>query len=343
MSIDEQYMQKALELAKKGQGFVSPNPMVGCIIVHNDIIIGEGYHQKYGEAHAEVNAVNSVENKSLIKESIVYVTLEPCSHHGKTPPCADLLVKHLPKKVVVCNLDPNPLVAGRGMKKLENAGIETVTGVLEEKGKEINRRFFTFMTQNRPYIILKWAETQDGFIARKNYDSKWISCEASRKLVHQWRANEDSIMVGTNTAHYDNPSLNVRFGVKGKNPVRIVLDKNLRLDTSLNLFDQKQSTICLNFHKEEQKEHLHYLQIDETTDILTESLKKLYQQNIQSIIIEGGTELLKSFIQDNLWDEARVFIGNQQFTEGISAPQLSQKSEIIETVEEDLLKIYFNS
>lgn len=342
MSIDEQYMQKALDLAKKGQGFVSPNPMVGCIIVHNDTIIGEGYHQKYGEAHAEVNAVNSVENKELIKGSTVYVTLEPCSHHGKTPPCADLLVKHLPKKVVVCNLDPNPLVAGRGMTKLENAGIKTVTGVLEETGKKINRRFFTFMTQNRPYIILKWAQTQDGFIARENYDSKWISCETSRKLVHQWRAEEDAIMVGTNTAHYDNPSLNIRFGIEGKNPTRIVLDKNLRLDHSLHLFDQKQSTICLNFHKDEQKENLHHLQIEETTDILEESLEKLYQQNIQSIIIEGGTELLKSFIQNNLWDEARVFIGNKEFGSGISAPKLTQKSEISKTIEEDLLHIYFN-
>ncbi len=343
MSIDEQYMQKALELAKKGQGYVSPNPMVGCIIVYKNMIIGQGYHQKYGEAHAEVNAVNSVENKELIKESTIYVTLEPCSHYGKTPPCADLIVKHSPQKVVVCNLDPNPLVSGRGMERIENAGIKTVTGVLKTEGEILNRRFFTFMTKKRPYIILKWAETKDGFIARKNYDSKWISSEASRKRVHQWRAAEDAIMVGTNTAHYDNPSLNIRFGIEGKNPTRIVLDKNLRLNQDLNLFDNSQPTICLNYLKNEKNMSLQYLQLDTNEDILTESLKKLYDEKIQSIIVEGGTKLLQSFIQGNLWDESRVFIGNQQFHHGFLAPKIDQIPISEEIIEEDFLRIYFNS
>lgn len=343
MNTDEQYMQKALDLAKKGKGFVSPNPMVGCIIVYNNKIIGKGFHEKYGKAHAEVNAINSVIDKTLISKSTVYVTLEPCSHHGKTPPCADLLVKYSPKKVVICNLDPNPLVAGNGIKKLEENKIEVVTSILEKEGLFLNRRFFTFMTKKRPYIILKWAETLDGFIARKNYDSKWISGESSRKLVHQWRMDEDAIMVGTNTAHYDNPSLNVRFGFSdNQNPIRIVLDKKLRLSQNLNLFDNTQETICLNLVKNEKKEQIEYLQITDENDILRESLEKLYQKNIQSIIIEGGSTLLNALIQENLWDECRIFVGNQKFEEGILSPKFNQNSYTSEKIEKDLLKIYFN-
>lgn len=344
MNTDEQYMQKALDLAQNGKGFVSPNPMVGCVIVYKNKIIGEGFHQKYGKAHAEVNAINSIEDKTLISKSTVYVTLEPCSHHGKTPPCADLLVKYSPQKVVICNLDPNPLVAGNGIKKLEENGIEVITRVLEKEGLILNRRFFTFMTKKRPYIILKWAETLDGFIARKNYDSKWISGESSRKLVHQWRMEEDAIMVGTNTAHYDNPSLNVRFGLSSnQNPIRIVLDKKLRLPQNLNLFDNTQETICLNLLKNEKKEQVEYLQITDENDLLKESLEKLHQKNIQSIIIEGGSTLLNAFIEQDLWDECRIFVGNQKFEEGILAPKFNQNNDVSQKIEEDLLKIYFNS
>src|SRR6478609_11980434 len=200
MSSDEQFMQRAFELAKLGAGSVSPNPMVGCVIVHRGEIIGEGWHKKYGEAHAEVNAIDSVKEKKVLNESVVYVTLEPCSHFGKTPPCADLLIQHRVKKVVVSNLDSNPLVSGNGVKKLRAAGIEVVTGILDKAGRELNKRFFTFMEKQRPYIILKWAETADGFIARENYDSKWISNEHSRKLVHQWRTEEDAVLVGSRTA-----------------------------------------------------------------------------------------------------------------------------------------------
>lgn len=344
MNTDEQYMQKALDLAKKGKGFVSPNPMVGCIIVYKNKIIGEGFHEKYGKSHAEVNAVNSVIDKTLISKSTVYVTLEPCSHYGKTPPCADLLVKNSPQKVVICNLDPNPLVAGNGIKKLEENGIEVITGILEKEGLFLNRRFFTFMIKKRPYIILKWAETLDGFIARKNYDSKWISGESSRKLVHQWRIEEDAIMVGTNTAHYDNPTLNIRFGLSSnQNPIRIVLDKKLRLSKNLNLFDNTQETICLNLLKNEKKKQVEYLQITDENDLLRDSLEKLYQKNIQSIIIEGGATLLNTLIKQNLWDECRIFVGNKKFEEGILAPTLDQNIDTSKKIEDDLLNIFFNS
>jgi len=210
MTPDELFMQRALELAQLGIGYVSPNPRVGCVIVHENKIIGEGWHQKFGEVHAEVNAINSVNDQSLLKESIVYVNLEPCSHFGKTPPCVDLLIEHHVKKVVIGNLDINPLVQGQGIKKLKDAGIETITGVLEKEGHELNKRFFTFIEKQRPYIILKWAQTSDEFIAQKNFESKWISNEFSRQLVHRWRSEEDAVLVGTRTASHDNPSQTVR-------------------------------------------------------------------------------------------------------------------------------------
>ena len=241
-------MRRALELAENGRGQVSPNPLVGCVIEHHGKIIGEGWHQKYGEAHAEVNAVNSVKDKSLLKEACVYVSLEPCAHFGKTPPCADLLVENQVKKVVICNTDPNPLVAGKGIVKLREAGIEVETGILEKEGLELNKRFFHYLEKKRPYIILKWAETADGFIARKNFDSKWISNTLSRKLVHKWRTEEDAILVGTNTALYDNPQLNARDWT-GNNPVRIVIDRHLKLPADLHLFDEQIPTICYNLIK----------------------------------------------------------------------------------------------
>ncbi|MEQ9412696.1 MAG: bifunctional diaminohydroxyphosphoribosylaminopyrimidine deaminase/5-amino-6-(5-phosphoribosylamino)uracil reductase RibD, partial [Cyclobacteriaceae bacterium] len=220
MISDKFYMLRAMELAKNGIGHVSPNPLVGCVIVYEGKIIGEGWHGKYGEAHAEVNAVNAVADKSILNGAAVYVNLEPCAHTGKTPPCADLLVKHKVKRVVIANVDPNPLVAGKGIAKLKDAGVEVLTGVLEEAGRELNKRFFTFLKHKRPFVILKWAQTSDGFIARENFDSKWISNEYSRKLVHKWRTEEDSILVGYNTALYDNPKLTARDWT-GRNPVRI--------------------------------------------------------------------------------------------------------------------------
>ena len=313
-------MHRALELARLGLGNVSPNPMVGCVIVHSDKIIGEGFHQKFGGPHAEVNAVDTVKNKSLLPESEVYVTLEPCSYHGKTPPCADLLVRNNVKAVYIANIDPNPKVSGNGIEILRKAGIAVNHGILENEGSDLNKRFFTATNKNRPYIILKWAETADGYIARKNFDSKWISNEYSRKIVHKWRAEEDAILVGKNTALYDNPSLNVRDW-EGKDPLRIVIDHKLSLNSNINLFDQKIPTICYNTMLDEHNENLDFVRLEDKnfpSDLLTD----LYKRGIQSVIVEGGSGTLSTFIQKGLWDEARVFESNICFGDGIAAPQL---------------------
>ena len=313
-------MHRAMELARLGFGNVSPNPMVGCVIVHDDKIIGEGFHQQYGSHHAEVNAIKSVVDKKLLPKSEVFVTLEPCSHFGKTPPCADLLVSHNVKKVYVSNLDPNPLVAGKGLEKFREAGIEVETDMLKTDSNALNKRYFTMVENKRPYIILKWAETADGFIARNNFDSKWISNDFSRKLVHKWRSEEDAILVGKNTALYDNPTLTVRDW-EGKNPVRIVLDHNLQLDRKLNLFDQQNPTICYNLKKNEELENLSFVQLDEER-FIHELLVELHKRQIQSVIVEGGAATLNAFIKAGLWDEARVFRAKTCFGNGLKAPQL---------------------
>ena len=320
MEANNKYMFRAMELARLGFGNVSPNPMVGCVIVHDQKIIGEGFHQQYGGLHAEVNAISDVQDKSILPNSEVYVTLEPCSHFGKTPPCADLLVKHKVKKVYVSNLDPNPMVAGKGIEKLRTAGIEVETAILENEGSDLNKRYFTMADKKRPYVILKWAETADGFIARKDYDSKWISNELSRKLVHKWRAEEDAILVGKNTALYDNPSLNVRDWV-GKDPTRIVIDHELQLGQKLNLFDRKIPTICYNTKRKETLEGLAFVKLEKAS-FIHEMFEDLQSRNIQSLIIEGGAATLNSFIELGLWDEARVFRAETCFGDGIKAPQL---------------------
>lgn len=322
-------MQRALQLAAKGLGNVSPNPMVGCVIVKDGEIIGEGYHEKYGSHHAEVNAVHHA-GKENVRGSEVYVTLEPCSHYGKTPPCADLLAGLLPKKVIICNTDTNPLVAGEGIQKLKDVGIEVQTGVLEKEGRELNKRFFTFMEKKRPYIILKWAQTKDGFIARENYDSKWISGEDSRKQVHQWRAEEEAIMVGTNTALHDNPSLNLRFGIEGNLPVRVVIDKQLKLPQSYHLFDQSQTTLCYNLLEDKLDEQVQYIKLSED-EFLKQLFDDLHKRKILSIIVEGGSYLLNSLIDKQLWDEARVFTSQEVlFQKGINSPELKDHVEIQE-------------
>jgi len=301
-------MRRALELATLGRGHVSPNPLVGCVIVHEDKLIGEGWHQRYGEAHAERNAMLSVrpEDVSLLPESTVYVTLEPCSHYGKQPPCADLLIEKRVRRVVCCNDDPNPLVSGQGFAKLRMAGIDVETGVLAETGRALNDRFFTFMEKERPYVILKWAETADGFISGESGQPVPISGPLSQRLVHQWRSWEDAIMVGTNTARIDNPRLNVRL-VPGRNPVRIVIDKQLRLDTSLNLFDGSQPTLGYNFIRTETVGQTSYIQLSPKKPFLPQLLADLYERRIQSVLVEGGTTLLNSLLDAGLWDEMRVF------------------------------------
>lgn len=315
-------MLRALQLAEIGRGNVSPNPMVGCVIVHDDKIIGEGWHRKYGDWHAEVNAVNSVKDKSLLSTATVYVTLEPCSHFGKTPPCADLLVKHQVKKVVICNFDPFPLVAGKGIQKLQGAGMEVVTGILEEEGRKLNARFFTVVEKNRPYIILKWAETADGFIAGENFEQLKISNALSHKLSHKWRSEEDAMMIGTNTALYDNPRLNVREWT-GRNPIRIVVDKNNRLPKDLHLFDGSQETIILSNPTQ---------------------LDQLRNNKIQSLIVEGGTKLLQSFIDIQLFDEIRIFRSQNHLKKGILAPILPKNIDLIQkqNLQGDELTIYKN-
>lgn len=336
--IDELFMKRALELATRGAGNVSPNPMVGCVIVHGDKIIAEGWHQKYGEAHAEVRAIQQVKDPSVLKESTLYVNLEPCSHFGKTPPCADLLIERQVKKVVVANLDSNPKVAGNGIKKLRASGAGVITGILEKEGRELNKRFFTAMEKQRPYVILKWAQTSDGFIARENYDSRWISNEYSRQLVHKWRAEEDAILVGTRTAMQDNPKLNVRDW-SGRDPVRIVIDRFLRLSDRLHLFDQSQKTICYNLLKNEEHPNLIRIRLEET-NFLDNLTHDLFKHNISSVIVEGGAFTLRSLIENDLWDEARVFIANKPFGKGIHAPLLSGNLIAEESVENDILQIY---
>jgi len=337
---DAIFMHRALQLAALGLGNVSPNPMVGCVIVHENKIIGEGYHQIYGQSHAEVNAIQSVENQKILPSATLYVNLEPCSHWGKTPPCADLIIEKKIKKVVVSNLDPNPKVAGKGIEKLRIAGIEVELGLLENEGNRLNRRFFTFQTKQRPYIILKWAETADGFIAKENFDSKWISNQYSRLLVHKWRSEEDAVLVGFNTAWHDNPQLNVR-DVAGRNPVRIVIDAELGLPVTHHLFDYSQNTIIINRHKSSEGNLTNYMKSDLKT--LNGGLNSLYESGIQSVIVEGGSKTLQRFIDENLWDETRIFTSPISFESGIKAPQKRGKLLKSEEIIGNILETYTNT
>jgi len=339
-SLDDRYMQRALELAAIGFGSVSPNPMVGCVIVRDGRIIGEGYHQKYGAAHAEVNAINEVKDHSLLQEATVYVTLEPCAHWGKTPPCANLLVEKKVQRVIIAAVDSNPLVGGKGIKILQDAGIEVITGVLEKEARLLNKRFFTQIEKKRPYVILKWAQTADKFVARTDFSSKWISNASSRQLVHKWRTEEDGILVGKNTARVDDPALNVREWV-GKNPIRMVIDSKLELPNSLQLFDRTIPTICFNTQKSEKLENLEYIKLSQGFEV-SELLGELASRNIQSLIAEGGSYLLSKFIESELWDEARVFTSQNKFGAGIPAPQMNQQSLENYHILNDLLEIYYH-
>ena len=334
-------MRRALEIALNGQGYTSPNPMVGCVIVANGKVIGEGWHRQYGGPHAEVNAVNAVEDHTILPSSTVYVTLEPCSHYGKTPPCADMLISKKVGRVVVGCLDPNPLVAGRGIQKLQKAGISTTTGILESETQQLNKRFFTFQTKKRPYIVLKWAETADGFIARENFDSKWISNTYSRKLVHRMRAIEDAVLVGTNTARHDDPTLNVRDW-EGKDPLRLVVDNQLLLPQSLKLFDGTLPTICYNLLKDESIPNIDYVKLDRAS-FLDGLLDDLYNRKILSAMVEGGTKLISSFLDSGLWDEAWVFKSPTTFGSGISAPKPQGLLSHTELIMDDKLFVYQNN
>lgn len=345
-------MQRCLQIAKNGIGTTRPNPSVGAVIVFNGKIIGEGYTSTYGSNHAEVNAINSVKDKSLLRKSTLYVTLEPCSHFGKTPPCADFIIKNAIQKVVVGCIDTNSLVAGKGIECLKKAGVEVVVGVLETECKRHHKRFFTVQHKKRPYIILKWAETADGFIAPLTKNTQkpvWISNHYSQQLVHKWRSEEQAILVGTNTVISDNPSLTVRNWA-GKNPTRIILDKNQRVCLDLNIFDSKAKTIVLtDKQKNNKKEPIRNNSVIEYVDfslcLAKQICEVLEKHKIQSVIIEGGTQTLQSFIDANLWDEARIFIGKIIFQSGVEAPNLKAQLKRLETrknIQEDILNIYVN-
>ncbi|MCH2032947.1 MAG: bifunctional diaminohydroxyphosphoribosylaminopyrimidine deaminase/5-amino-6-(5-phosphoribosylamino)uracil reductase RibD [Tenacibaculum sp.] len=345
MNFNEKYMRRCLELAKNGIGTTRPNPSVGAVVVYNDKIIGEGFTSPYGGPHAEVNAIRSVKDQGLLAKSTIYVTLEPCSHFGKTPPCSDLIVSKNIPNVVIGTIDTHSVVAGKGIEKLKSNGCNVVVGVLEEECKKHHKRFFTVQNKKRPFVILKWAETSNGFVAPKSKENQspvWISNEYAKQLVHKWRAEEHAILVGTNTVLADNPKLNVRSWT-GQNPVRIVLDRTLKLSSDLSIYDKTVKTIIVSqVEQENTNENLVYERINFESDVPKQLLEVLSKHKIQSVIIEGGSVTLQSFIDDNLWDEARVFIGNNNFEDGIKAPTLNGKLEKEEQLTNNILRTYLN-
>jgi diaminohydroxyphosphoribosylaminopyrimidine deaminase/5-amino-6-(5-phosphoribosylamino)uracil reductase len=358
MSIHESYMKRCLQLAELALGKVAPNPLVGALLVHDGRVIGEGYHRHFGGPHAEIDCLHSVkvEDREFISRSTMYVSLEPCAHFGKTPPCADRIIKEeIPKVVIGCR-DPFPKVNGRGIEKLRSAGIEVDTGLLEKECREMNRRFFTFHTKHRPYIILKWAQTADGRIANEDYSRLQVSNEFSNHLVHRWRSEESSILVGTNTALFDDPALTTRLW-PGKNPVRLVVDMDLRLPSSLQLFSGDFPTIIFNQHKnsiEDLSAHslpwekmnaenpVLYYQVSGDTSLVHQIINALYHLKIQTVLVEGGAFLLQSFIDENSWDEARIITNRDlNLGQGIKAPRGIQEGLVEELkLSSDLIQIY---
>lgn len=329
MKIHEKYMLRCIELGEKALGLAAPNPMVGCVITYHNKIIGEGYTSAYGGAHAEVNAINSVSDKSLLREATLYVTLEPCSHYGKTPPCAELIIKYNLKKVFIGTRDPNKKVSGKGVRKLKEAGCKVVIGILEDECRMHHRQFLTFHEKHRPYILLKWAETKDGFIAppdeKRNTRAEpyWISNSYARQRVHQWRSEVQAILVGTNTALKDNPRLDVRKW-KGMSPTRIVIDKMIKLPNDLHIFDNSIGTIVLTQETDKSKylDGIQYEIIDFKKDVAEEICRVLFEKNISSVLVEGGSATLATFINAGLWDEARIITSENTFDEGKKAPKL---------------------
>lgn len=336
------FMHRCLELALLGMGDVAPNPMVGCVIVHNGIIIGEGYHQKYGEPHAEVNAIHSVQNQELLAHSVLYVSLEPCAHFGKTPPCSDLIVESRIPHVVIGTSDPFARVAGKGIERMQKAGIQVEVGILEKECRELNRRFFTFHEKKRPYILLKWAQTLDGFIDTDRSETRhqsWITNALAKRLVHKQRSEESAILIGTNTAEFDNPALTVREWT-GNQPVRLVIDRSGRLDAGLHIFDQKAPTWVFTTMEKPEQENLKFIPLGSDQDILNQMLADLYHRDILSVIVEGGGKLLSSFLDAGLWDEAFVYTGNQFFGKGVAAPNISGEIVGFEILDDCRLHVF---
>jgi len=347
MIIHEKYMQRCLELARNGLGSTYPNPLVGCVIVYNGNIIGEGWHQRAGEPHAEVNAIKSVKDQSLLPKATLYVNLEPCSHHGRTPPCADLIIREKIKKVVIGVVDVNEKVKGQGILRLEKHGVEVISGILEKECQVVNKRFITFQEKKRPYIILKWAQSADAYIfpgdevVHKGAPI-WISNIFSRQRVHQWRAQEASILVGKNTVQQDNPKLNTR-DFKGFPILRMAIDKNLEIPDEKHIYDGKFETVIFNAKKDLTESSVKFVQLDFSNSIIDQIMDYLYQNNIQSLIVEGGAITLNEFLKAGLWDEARVFYGDMKLGGGIKAPKLDVAGDKEETILNDSLIWYKNS
>jgi diaminohydroxyphosphoribosylaminopyrimidine deaminase/5-amino-6-(5-phosphoribosylamino)uracil reductase len=343
--IHQIYMQRCLDLALKGIGNVAPNPMVGAVLVYENRIIGEGWHQQFGGPHAEVNCINSVAeaDRNLISQSTLYVSLEPCNHFGKTPPCTELIIQSQIKKVVIACNDPFEKVNGAGIKKLVDNGIEVITGILEQEAMLLNKRFFNFHLYQRPYVILKWAQSADGYIALTKGKPVKISNEITDKLVHKWRAEEAAIIVGTNTVLNDNPSLTNRNWT-GRHPLRIFIDKRLRVNAKYKILDNSKATLILNLVKNEKVGVNEFVLINDETKLTDELLRLLYKKGIQSLIVEGGTKLLQSFIDGNCWDETRVIKNTELFIqEGISSPSLKNKIRFNqELIGKDEIDYYMN-
>ncbi len=335
-------MRRALELAARAQGHVSPNPMVGCVIVHQGEVIGEGWHAHYGGPHAEVNALRAVADPDRLPQATLYVTLEPCSHFGKTPPCADLLIEKRVGRVVIACTDPNPLVSGRGIAKLRAAGIPTEVGLLEAEARWLNRRFFTALRHQRPYLILKWAQTADGFLARPDYNARWISGTLARQLVHRWRTEEDAILVGRETALRDNPRLTARDW-EGRSPVRVVLDRRATLPADLHLFDGPPPTLRYCVGAPEQFKDAFSVPIAPDTDFLTGVWADLYQRGLHAVLIEGGSAVLHSLLAAGHYDEIRRFVSPQRFGAGIAAPLLANHPNVRQPVGDDELAIFYRN
>lgn len=335
----ELYMQRCIHLANNARGYTSPNPLVGAVVVHNDKIIGEGWHHKSGEPHAEVNAINSVEDQSLLTASTIYVSLEPCAHFGKTPPCSDLIIeKKIPKVVIGCR-DPFTEVNGRGIEKLKAAGVEVIEGILKEKCQQLNAPFFTYHTQRRPYIILKWAQTANGFmdVSRQQNEKgvNWITQPETKVLVHKWRAEVDAILVGANTVLNDDPTLTVRE-VEGPNPVRLVLDPNDRINGDFKIFNSDVKTYIFPRNKESDG----YVKLNAEEPLLPQLMAFCYNQKIQSLLVEGGAYTLQQFLNEGLWDEARVLSGTTSFDKGLNAPAMNLKPTETLAFGKDTLNIY---
>ena len=346
MTGHEKYIERCIQLAKNGLGRTYPNPMVGAVVVLGDVIIGEGWHQKAGQPHAEVNAINAVKDKDLLKKSTIYVSLEPCSHYGKTPPCSNLIIDSGIKKVVIGTVDPFSKVAGKGIKMLMHAGCEVVVGVREEHCRELNKRFFTFHTKQRPFVILKWAQSQDGFLSPEPQEKEkrrpvWITNSYSKQLVHKWRSEEQAILVGTNTAVADNPRLNTRLWT-GDDPVRLVLDRQLRIPKDSHLFDDSIKTIVFTEENVSRRasKNVIFERVNFARPLAQQVCDYLYQQEIQSVIVEGGRHTLQTFIEEDLWDEAHVFTGKINFKKGTKAPEFWGTEVREMQVLTDILKIY---